>query len=219
MQVNKQNRFEVTFDKAKFSLLNKDKKISWLFRSSEVGKCAKIFDDYYNSEQTLTPKGWFLFYKSVMGVDILKEVSNKIMEITKLDEDTCFEYTKFRVLGQTWNGMLNEIDLINELKQEFPNIEFKKANYNLDENYFTDWEAYTNGKLFLGLQIKPITYQYMNTPYQNQAKLNHELQRQKYKDEFKVPHFLLYYENNKLHDKQKVIDKINTLLINLIEVR
>jgi hypothetical protein len=59
----------------------------------------------------------------------------------------------------------------------------------------------------------------MNTPYQNQAKLNHELQRQKYKDEFKVPHFLIYYENNKLQDKQKVIDRINTLLINLIEVR
>ena len=83
MKVNNQNRFEVTFDKAKFSLLNKDRKISWLFRSSEVGKCVKLFDDYYNSEQVLTPKGWFLFYKSVMGVDILKEVSNKIMEITK----------------------------------------------------------------------------------------------------------------------------------------
>jgi hypothetical protein len=216
MQVNSQNRFEVTFDKKKFGLLNKDRKISWLFRSSEVGKCAKIFDDYYNSEQNLTPKGWFLFYKSVMGIDILKQVSQKIMEITKLDEEICFEYTKFRILGQTWNGMLNEIDLINELKQEFPNIEFRKANYNLDENYFTDWEAYSKGNLFLGLQIKPISYMHMNTPYQNQAKLNHEVQRQKYKDEFKVPHFLIYYDNNKLQDKQKVTDKINTLLINLI---
>ncbi len=220
MFINSNRRFELTIDNKVFSSLNKDKKISYLFRSSNVGKCAALFDDYYHSVNgNIIPQDWFTYYSREIGVDVIIKVSKEIERITNLSYDNCFKYAKFRILGQTWNGMLNEIDLINELKQEFPNIEFKKAPYNLDENYFTDWEAYTNGKLFLGLQIKPITYQYMNTPYQNQAKLNHEAQRQKYKDEFKVPHFLIYYDNNKLHDKQKVIDKINTLLINLIEVR
>jgi len=209
-------RFKLSLNKEAYSKLNKDKKISYLFRSSNVGKCAKIFDDYYKSTIELKPEHWYLFYESTMGVDILKEVSKKVSEISNLSLDVCFDYVKFRVLGQTWNGMLNEINLILELKDEFPNIDFKKADYDLDENYFTDWEAYSNNKLFLGLQIKPITYMYMNTPYQNQAKLNHERQRTNYKEKFKVPHFLIYYENDKLHDKQMITNKINILLTNLI---
>lgn len=209
-------RFEVTLDKAEFSKLNKDKKISYLFRSSNVGKCAKIFDDYYKSTTELKPADWYRFYESVMGITILKEVTKNLIEITNLSEAICYDYVKFRILGQTWNGMLNEISLIEELKQEFPNIDFKKADYDLDENYFTDWEAYSNNKLFLGLQIKPVTYMYMNTPYQNQAKLNHERQRTNYKEKFKVPHFLIYYENGKLYEKQKVLNQINILLTNLI---
>jgi hypothetical protein len=209
-------RFEISLSKDEFSKLNKDKKISYLFRSSSVGKCAKIFDDYYKSTIELKPAEWYRFYESVMGITILKEVTNKLIELTNLSEAVCYDYVKFRVLGQTWNGMLNEINLIEELKQEFPNIDFKKADYNLDENYFTDWEAYSNGKLFLGLQIKPITYMYMNTPYQNQAKLNHERQRTNYKEKFKVPHFLIYYENGKLYEKQNVLNQINILLTNLI---
>lgn len=216
MRLNRNNRFELNIDKKKFSLLNKSKKISWLFRSNKVGKCAKIFDDYYRSTSNINPSDWFLFYKSVMGIEILKEVSEKIMEIEDLDIETCYNYTKFRVLGQTWNGMLNEIDLINVLKKEFPNIEFRKAPYDLDENYFTDWEVYGNNKLILGLQIKPITYMYMNTPYQNQAKLNHESQMKRYKEKFNVHHFLIYYENNSIYEKEKVLEKINILLINLI---
>jgi hypothetical protein len=209
-------RFEISLSKDEFSKLNKDKKISYLFRSSSVGKCAKIFDDYYKSTIELKPAEWYRFYESVMGITILKEVTNKLIELTNLSEAVCYDYVKFRVLGQTWNGMLNEINLIEELKQEFPNIDFKKADYDLDENYFTDWEAYSNGTLFLGLQIKPITYMYMNTPYQNQAKLNHERQRTNYKEKFKVPHFLIYYENGKLYEKQKVLNQINILLTNLI---
>jgi hypothetical protein len=209
-------RFEISLSKDEFSKLNKDKKISYLFRSSSVGKCAKIFDDYYKSTIELKPAEWYRFYESVMGITILKEVTNKLIELTNLNEAVCYDYVKFRVLGQTWNGMLNEINLIEELKQEFPNIDFKKADYNLDENYFTDWEAYSNDILFLGLQIKPITYMYMNTPYQNQAKLNHEMQRTNYKEKFKVPHFLIYYENGKLYEKQKVLNQINILLTNLI---
>jgi len=209
-------RFELSLNKNEFSKLNKDKKISYLFRSSNVGKCAKIFDDYYKSTIELKPAEWYRFYELVMGITILKEVTNKLIELTNLSEDVCYDYTKFRVLGQTWNGMLNEINLIEELKQEFPNIDFKKADYDLDENYFTDWEAYSNDTLFLGLQIKPITYKYMNTPYQNQAKLNHERQRTNYKEKFKVPHFLIYYENGKLYEKQKVLNQINILLTNLI---
>lgn len=209
-------RVKLPIEDSIFKKLNKDKKVSYLFRSDSVGKCAKLFDDYYKESNQLILKDWYLYYDKVIGVDVLKKVAERLKEISLLDYDICFEYVKFRVLGQTWNGMLNEIDLIEELKYSFPNIEFRKASYDLDQNFFTDWEAYTNNKLFLGLQIKPITYQYMNTPYQNQAKANHEVQRQNYKDKFKVPHFILYYENNKLHQKQKTINTINTLLLNLI---
>jgi hypothetical protein len=56
----------------------------------------------------------------------------------------------------------------------------------------------------------------MNTPYQMQAKLNHEEQMKRYRDKYKVPHFLIYYENNSIYEKEKVLEKINILLVNLI---
>ena len=219
IKLNHRNRFELSIKKDVYSSLNKNKKIVHLFRSSNVGKCAKLFDDYFQQTTEINAKDWFLYYKSIMGIEIIKEVSEKIKEITELDLDICYNYSKFRILCQTWNGMLNEIDVINELKSEFPNVEFKKAPYELDENYFTDWEAYSKGTLFLGIQIKPITYKLMSTPYQQHAKLNHDVQRKKYIEEFKVPHFLIYYDNGMLCESETTTNKINTLLINLIEVK
>ena len=46
-------RFELSLSKDVYSKLNKDRKIAALFRSSSVGKCAKIFDDYYKSTKEL----------------------------------------------------------------------------------------------------------------------------------------------------------------------
>lgn len=205
-------RFNMPIDDKVYRQLNKDASINSLFRSNKVGKCAKLFDDYYNSVDKIDSTEWYEYYLEMMP----KVLVNTAMAITSLSMYDAFAYVKHRIIGQTWNGMLNEIALVKELQQQFPNLTFEKADYNKDEQYFTDFECFSNGNLILGLQIKPITYKLMSSPYQLQAKENHNKQRELYKSVYKVPHFIIYHEKNELYDKENVFNQINLLLTNLI---
>ena len=108
-------------------------------------------------------------------------------------------------------GMLKEIELIDQLKIEFPQVKFNKTTHYIDENYFTDWEAYSKTLLF-GIQIKPISYKHMASPFQLKSKEHHNKQLELYKQTFNVPHIIIYYEDNNFYDKQYVLNQINTIL-------
>ena len=162
---------------------------------------------------------WQTYYFDNVGLDGYMNAVDSIKKIyPELDNLTVDKYVHFRIIGQTWNGFVNELNVINELDDEFENIDFFKAPYILDEMYFTDWEAYIGNTKLFGIQIKPITYKYMNTPYQIMAKANHEKQRDLYKEKYGVPHYIFYYENNKLYDKQYAINQINTCMALKIQV-
>ena len=84
------------------------------------------------------------------------------------DEDVKW-YIFYRSIGQTWNGLITEQEVIDELMPYFPEYNFRKTSYQIDHTYCIDWEMMSNDKAVLGLQIKPISYKYMNTPYQLKA--------------------------------------------------
>jgi len=210
-----QNPIEETL----YRKLNKDQSVNRNFQARRVGKCVKLFDDYFQSVSAITPSDWESYYFESAGIDGYINAVNNISGIcSDLDKGTINDYVHFRIIGQTWNGFINELNVIREIQNDFPNIDFRKANYELDESYFTDWEAYVNDMLLFGIQIKPITYKYMNTPYQMRAKENHEVQRELYKKEFGVPHYLFYYQDNRLYDKEYIINQINTSLALKIQV-
>jgi hypothetical protein len=58
----------------------------------------------------------------------------------------------------------------------------------------------------------------MNTPYQIQAKENHKAQAEAYKDKYKVPHIVVYYDGDDFYDKDYVFNQINTMLAMKINV-
>ena len=178
-----------------YSKLNKDSKLSRKFRSSNVGKCTQIFDNYYHGANgEITKSGWSEFYLKTIHVSVLNEIVDYIVEEHSCSEAYAKDYVYFRVVGQTWNGMAKEQHLIGILSREFLNADFIKTNYELDEQYFTDWEAYSLGNLLFGIQVKPISYKKMNTTYQLQAKENHKAQAEAYKEKYKVPHIVIYYD-------------------------
>jgi hypothetical protein len=202
-----------------YSKLNKDSKLSRKFRSSNVGKCTQLFDNYYHSVSgDITKSGWSEFYLKGIHIGILDEIVNYIVEEHSCSEDYAKDYVYFRVVGQTWNGMAKEQHLIEILSREFLNVDFIKTNYELDEQYFTDWEAYSNDKLLFGIQIKPISYKKMNTPYQLQAKENHKAQANAYREKYEVPHIVIYYDGDDFYDRDYVFNQINTILAMKINV-
>lgn len=211
--------FEYKFNKSLYSKLKKDTKLSRMFWSSNVGKCSEIFDNFFRDDTfDFSKSEWIRYYFSVVSKDVLNDISDYIFDNYNCQLIEAKQYVFHRVLGQTWNGMVNEMNVIRDISNDFPNIKFIKTKHEIDENYFTDWEAYSNDKLLFGIQIKPISYKKMSGAFQLKSKEHHNKQRDLYKREFNVPHIIIYYENNTLYDRDYVFNQINTILAMKINV-
>jgi hypothetical protein len=198
--------------------LNKDRTLNAFFRSDKVGKCVQIFDDYYQSVSgDIKSQDWESYYLARVEREKLMNPVKYLEKTHKMPTKPAADYVFHRVVGQTWNGMVYELRCIKTLENFFPNLEFRKTPYDIDENYCTDWEAY-NDKLLFGIQIKPESYRYMNSSYQNKAKQRHEEQVKKYQEEFNVPHFFIYYTDGKMIQDTTLFNKINTYLAMNINV-
>ena len=195
-----------------FSAWNKNKQINKYFNSKSVGKCMKLIDDYYHSTDMFSAIGWENYYLTPQREDRLGVIIETIVNILGASENDVYQYVFHRVLGQTYNGYVTELNIIDELQNHFPELDMLKSTYELDEKYFTDFECYSDDTLVFGSQIKPISYKYMSTPYQKRAKQNHEEQRKAYIDKYKAPHFMIFYDNGQIIDKEKILDKINIIL-------
>lgn len=211
-------RYATPIDEYLYREFNKDKTLNSFFKPSRVGKCMQLIDEYYLAvDGEVTQSGWEHYYLERANNKNLSEASNFVKEKYKIDLDTATEYVFYRVIGQTWNGMMNELECIRELSDYFKNLDFVKAPYELDEEYCTDWQGFSNGKLLFGIQIKPLSYKMMSSPYQMQAKEYHKKQVEKYKERFGVAHFFIYHANNQMV-LDGTVDKINTYLAMNVKV-
>jgi len=71
----------------------------------------------------------------------------------------CFECVRFRVICETWNGVIiRERNTIRNLQGRFPQVEFRKVPGEMDHVYAVDYEAYIGGELRYALQVKPKSY-------------------------------------------------------------
>ena len=120
------------------------------------------------------------------GNILFEAVKNSIPDIT---QDDCFKAVEYRVIGETWNGIvLREKNTVEGLKKKYPNLEFKKTDGAFDFEYAVDFDLYQNEKLICGIQIKPKSYTY-DTPYIKKAKDTNRKKNSKYTSEFQAPVF------------------------------
>lgn len=119
-----------------------------------------------------------------------KILYNAVKEkITNITEEECFKAVVYRIIGETWNGIvLREKNTITTLQGEFPQLNFVKKSGEFDFNYAVDFELYKDNLLICGIQVKPKSYTY-NTPYLAKAKNANAKKNKKYSTEFKVPVF------------------------------
>jgi hypothetical protein len=193
--------------------LNKDRKLNRYFSAQAVGKCVKIYDDYYHLVTgDISKEGWKKYYYDQVDREALINAAQFIKLKYQTDWKEAAEYVFYRTVGQTWNGMQEEINIIQQLDKYFPLIDFEKAPYELDSEYFTDWQAFSGEYLLFGIQIKPHTYKLMSSAYQVKARENHTAQKERYKEIYKVGHFMVYYKDHKIEDKQDLLNRIDTYL-------
>jgi hypothetical protein len=114
---------------------------------------------------------------------LYEKVKNDIVGIT-LDE--CFECVRFRVICETWNGVIiRERNTVKNLLIQFPNTEFRKVNGEMDHTFAVDYELYKNNILTSAIQIKPQSYTW-STPYIEKARNTNRYKNQNYLKKFGV---------------------------------
>ncbi|MEM7821825.1 MAG: MjaI family restriction endonuclease [Candidatus Aenigmatarchaeota archaeon] len=104
---------------------------------------------------------------SLEAEDYLKHLGQKLYtkitevlkaEIEDVTEEECIEYIQNLVINRTFDGFITEINTIYGQLQKILNIPIKPAPDEWDRLYNVDFYIEVNNK-FIGLQIKPITYE------------------------------------------------------------
>lgn len=111
------------------------------------------------------------------GQILFNAVSKNGLSLT-LDE--CFECVRYRVICETWNGVIvRERNTIQNLQHQLPNTEFKKVSGEIDHTFAVDYELYKNGILTSAIQIKPQSYTW-NAPYIQKARVANKHKNEEY---------------------------------------
>ena len=129
-----------------------------------------------------------------------------------LTEEDCFQCVRFRVICETWNGIiLRENNTIETLKRLFPMCEFRKVPGEIDHTYAVDFEVVCNGRLICALQIKPKSYTW-NAPYIQKARYANTKKNTAYTNKFGVPVWNVISTSKGVIQNEDVISKIRSII-------
>ena len=100
--------------------------------------------------------------------------------------DECIECVRFRVICETWNGIiLRENNTIETLQRQFPKLRFEKADGEMDHSYAVDFQVFSkeSNKLICAIQVKPKSY-LGNAPYIRKARTANANKYAAYKEKY-----------------------------------
>jgi hypothetical protein len=105
--------------------------------------------------------------------------------------DECVECVRFRVICETWNGIiLREHNTKATLVRLFPELTIKETPGEVDHTYAVDLEVFKSGRLICGIQVKPKSYT-GNAPYIVKARKANAVKYELYREKFGVPVFTI----------------------------
>lgn len=137
----------------------------------------KLNFDYGRTADELAEKGHCLYERlRLPGTGLTPELAT-----------ACVRY---RVLGETWNGVvLRERNTVATLQRHFPALHFEKTGGEFDHRYAVDYELFQGQTLRAGLQIKPASYVISLAPYLVKARQANAAKNQEYRRTFGCPVF------------------------------
>lgn len=106
-----------------------------------------------------------------------------------LDENEAYECVRFRVICETWNGIiLRERNTLKTLKAIFSDeVSLIKTSGEFDHRYGVDYECLKNNVKLFGIQIKPESYLFGDNVYINRAKKANKDKNAQYEKDFNIP--------------------------------
>lgn len=103
----------------------------------------------------------------------------------------CVECVRFRVICETWNGIiLREHNTKATLQRLFPELIIKETPGEIDHTYAVDLEFFRESNRLCGVQVKPPSYT-KSAPYLIKAQRANAAKYELYKNKFGVPVFTI----------------------------
>lgn len=125
--------------------------------------------------------------------------------------EDCVECVRFRVICETWNGIiLRENNTIQTLQTSFPQLTFTKTSGEDDHKYAVDFEVSQSGILICGIQVKPKSYTW-NVPYVIKARSANRLKNAEYSRIKGIPVFDIISKTNGEILNPRALDEIKML--------
>ncbi|MDF2879689.1 MAG: hypothetical protein K0R54_246 [Clostridiaceae bacterium] len=147
-------------------------------------------------------------------IKLAKCMYKKILEEgnpNKIDLGECVYMVKYRVLGETWNGVrVREINTVKELNKAFPDVSFVKTAGDIDYKYGVDYELYHEDKRLCAIQIKPSSYRNGKSIEIQKAKKANEFKNKLYEDDFSAKVLYVYSSSNGIIENKEVISQIRS---------
>ena len=129
-------------------------------------------------------------YLEYLGKKLYTKISEVIKaEIENITEEDCINYIYNLVIERTFEGYKTEINTIYKILKKELNVEIKPAPDEWDRAYNVDFYIEVKGK-YIGLQIKPITYN--QTPEIHKWKEFLEKTHEKFKKKFGGRVFIIF---------------------------
>lgn len=125
--------------------------------------------------------------------------------------EECIECVRFRVICETWNGIiLREHNTKVTLNKIFSELTIKETLGEIDHTYAVDLEFYREDRLICGVQVKPQSYT-KNAPYIVKARNANAVKYKLYKEKFGAPVFTIISNSKGEILNQDILAKIKTL--------
>ena len=170
--------------------------------SSNTPKARNLNGNYGRTEEELREKGKKMH-------EALIEKGNPL-NITLAE---CIYIVKFRVMGETWNGVImRERNTIKSLQRLFPQCTFKKVDGESDFKYGIDYEMYLSDNLLTAIQIKPKSYLIGLNKEIQKAKEANERKNKDYTQAFGKEVLYVYSSNNGTIFNNEIIQHLQSFI-------
>lgn len=137
----------------------------------------------------------------------------------KISEDECKFIAFFRVVCETWNGIVmretnTKKQLMNLITKKGYEIDIINTSGKFDTKYAVDFEICYEGNIVCGLQVKPKSYANDNFEYLAEAKEMNKVKNDLYIKDFNRKIFYIYSATNGLIYNKEILNEIISELYN-----
>ena len=202
-----------------YRYLNSIRGLSKYFNSKKVGSCMLFGKSFFDTNSDVSYNNFFnkyMSYSKSEGLPTFKELAEDILsnKVVDIDKDKLVDYIEYRVISQTYNGIINEFILMDELNKIYsPEFKCEFSSDESDKKYAIDL-ILRNTKTqepIIAVQVKPYSFLVGTNPSLMRDK--HRIE-EKHKQFFNLTNTpVMFYYYGKEDSLEEFFDRLSVIFL------